>query len=279
MSTMTSTRRRAAVTPCLAGLLLLGAVSAPADAPTGMGQAQTLALRHATPGDILKTLHWDQPANWPPGVTRIRPQPKTNSLTVTATPAGFENVKEVVTLLDIAPRRVKIKFVLARATSADLQASGFHSFSLVPATVGTPGSAAPTTYVGMASGGTAVHLLMTLIRRKAVLQAPTITTTNNIDAGVSRSDASSLPGGQTFRFAAAPRVNSDDTVTLKLHPSVSRRGTLSTQEVQMRRTVPNGETIVLMNIFPQAAGGKNLLLFVTPTILPDQNSAPARKAR
>lgn len=275
---LTYSLRRCALAPVSLVLgTLLGVLPVLAD-PSAEA-SQTLTLQHTVPSAILKTLHWDQPANWPPGVTRIIAQPKTNSLSMTATPAGFENVKEVVTLLDIAPRRVKIKFVLARATSADLQAAGFHSFSLVPATVGKPGSAAPTTYLGMASGGTAIHLLMTLIRHRAILQAPTVTTTNNVDASFSMSGASSRMGGETFRFAAMPRVNSDNTVTLSLHPSMSKRGTSIIQEVQTRRTIPNGETIVLMNVFPQAAGGKNLLLFVTPTILPDENGAPARKAR
>ena len=276
----TRTRRISAVMAWFVAGLLLGVL--PTIADSSAGAAQTLALQHAVPGDILKFLHWDQPANWPPGVTRIVAQPKTNSLAVTATPAGFENVKEVVILLDIAPRRVKIKFVLAHATTADLQASGFHSFSLVPATMGTPGSAAPTVYIGMASGGPAIHLLAILTRRGTILQAPTLTTTNNADASVSLSSISSGLSGETFRFAAAPRVNSNHTVTLRLHPSVSRRVAgkpAVNQEVRTLRTVPTGETIVLMNVFPQAAGGKNLLLFVTPTVLPDGNGAPARKLR
>lgn len=280
MSMMTWTRRMSAVMACLAAGMQLGALPILAD--PSAGAAQTLALQHTVPGDILKFLHWDQPANWPPGVTRITAKPETNSLTVTATPAGFANVKEVVRLLDIAPRQVKIRFVLARATPADLQASGLHGFTLIPATVGTPGSAAPTSYLGMASGATATHLLTILTQRRAILQAPTITTTNNVDASISISGASSGAGGETFQFAAAPRVNSNHTVTLRLHPSLSRRvggTTLVTQEMRTLRTVPTGETIVLMNVFSQAAGDKNLLLFVTPTVLPEENHLPARKAR
>lgn len=276
MLLLTSTRLTSITTGVALGILL-GALPVRADAPTGA--AQTLILQHVVPGDVLKLLHWDLPANWPPGVSRIRAQPETNSLSVIATPAGFENVQEVVKLLDFAPHRVKIKFVLARATTADLQASGLHSITMIPTTSEAARSTAPTTYLGMASGGTAVQLLTILARHKAVLQSPTITTTNNVDASISISGASYVSGVQTFRFAATPRVNSDNSITLKLHPSLSRRGSPVTQEIQTLRTFQNGETVVLINVFPLSLGSKNLLLFVTPMVLPDENSPATGKKR
>ena len=205
----------------------------------------------------------------PEGVTRIQALPRRHALSVTATPDGFNSLRELVALLDFAPRRVQIKFALAHATAADLQASGLHGLDLVPATGVGAGNAAPSGFVGMASGASAVQLLRTLRLRKAVRLSPVFVTTNNAEVRSSFSGTALLPGWKTFTVAASPRVNSDNSVTLRLHPAVSKRSpgtsSVTTQEIQTLRTVKSGETLALINLFPRATDG--LVLFVTPTVL------------
>ena len=247
----------------------LTALPAPAN-PPGAQTAETheLPLNHTTPAALVQQMHWDKNHDYPDGVTQIRADTKNNALAVVATPAGFASLQELVKLLDFTPRRVRLQFVLARAVTSDLQASGLHGFSLVPITRLGAANTATSGFLGMASGSVAVQLLKTLTRHKTVLQAPVLTTTNNADAAL-RVSGSSLPTGwSTFTFAATPRVNSDNSVTLRLHPSLSKRSVK--QEIQTLRTVQSGDMIVLIDLFPQAANAKNgsLVLFVTPKILP-----------
>lgn len=70
-------------------------------------------------------------------------------------------------------------------------------------------------------------------------------------------------------YAATPRVNSDDSVTLDLHP-VFQDGKAK-REVKTLRTVKSGDTLVIV-LPPVAASDKSLLLFVTPTIVGTDNS-------
>lgn len=246
-------------------------------------KTQTLLLQHVVPGDLLKTLHWDQAAGLPEGVTQISALPATNSLSVVATPSGFAKVRQLVKILDVAQRQVQIKFALANATAADLKASGIR-FDVIP----YPGLLSlPEANLGYASGIPAVvQFLQTLRTQGTVLQSPTVITTNNVDAALSVSGqpVPALPAVESFTFAATPRVNSDDTVTLALHPQAVLRvagktspdGTPATalQDLRTLRTVRSGDTLVITNLFPGAAGaGSQLLLFVTPTIMPTGKGA------
>jgi hypothetical protein len=263
---------------CLGLGALLTALPASADSPTpsfhaAAAETRTLVLRHADPAEVLKTLHWDQGRDLPEGVTRILALPRRHALSVTATPDGFNSLRELVALLDFAPRRVQIKFALAQATAADLQISGLHGLDLVPAMGIGAGNAAPSGFVGMASGAGALQLLRTLRLRKAVRMSPAFVTINNAEVHSSFSGIALLPGWKTFTVAASPRVNSDNSVTLRLHPAVSKRipgsPSVTTQELQTLRTVKSGETLALINLFPRAADG--LVLFVTPMVLPEGN--------
>ena len=168
--------------------------------------------------------------------------------------------------------RYQIKFVLATAAAADLDASSIN-FDLVPypspeaaakSGADTGSSAAEPTFLRYATGKDVALFLQTLTKRGAVVQSPTITTSNNVDASIS---ISTVPksSGESVTFAATPRVNSDDSVTLMLHPSFSN-GTRS-QEIKTLRTVKSGDTMVMV-MPPSNTGGKDILLFVTPTIPP-----------
>jgi hypothetical protein len=105
---------------------------------------RTIILQHATPLDVLKLMHWEKdmtvgmapfkPVHIPPplkdnqgekqieqpvyaklpeGVVRIFALPSNNALLVEATPDGYEQVKEIVKTLDIAPRQVQLKTLFA----------------------------------------------------------------------------------------------------------------------------------------------------------------------
>ena len=226
---------------------------------------QKIVLQHTLPAEIVRRLHWDQPANLPAGVTEIRVQPETNSLAVVATPAGFAKVQEVVKILDIAPRQVQIQLALAHAGTKYLRASGI-SFDLTPLTEPLSGTGADPMLTAYASGTPVVRLLQALTKRGAVTRLPLITTTNAVEAGISEFTDAPLQKAPVSTFAVTPRVNSDDSVTLVLH-AVFADGAAK-RELNTLRTVKSGDTLVIV-LPPDAkgAGSSSPLLFVTPTIL------------
>lgn len=270
---MTLLINRCAFLPaCLTLGTLLCALPTLADAPIPPSvpavQAQTLNLQNVVPSDLLKSLHWDQNAQKfdsaapvrVEGVTRISALPATNSLSVVATPDGFTKLRTLVRLLDVEPRQVQIKIVRANATDADLKASGlvFESAPL-PSLLDMPMS--DTKY---AAGNGAASFLQTLTKQGAVTEYTTIITSNN----VSTSATITNPIAQvSSTLAVTPRINSDDSVTLDLHP-VFQEGTVR-REIKTLRTVKGGDMMVIvMPPNPRVVGSKSLLLFVTPTILP-----------
>lgn len=271
-------------------LCALPGLAAPPAAPAVSGmQWQKLVLQHTLPGDVLKALHWDQPAGLPTGVTDIHALQRGNSLLIRATPAGFVRVQRAVNALDVAPRQVQIRFALVRATDADLKASGIDLDSiplLLPA---------PASQMGYATGSGVARFLQTLTGRGAVLlQSPDVTTTDGVQAALDISGGQpipTLPKVESFTFAVTPHVNSNGSVTLALHPQATWRVTgkanpdgipaTTTRSLDASRTVRNGDTLVFTNLFPGAAGvgDSQLLLFVTPTLVTGENgpaSAPKK---
>ena len=220
----------------------------------------------------------------PDGVDRIFALQGDNSLFIEATPDGFNRVRDIVKNLDIAPRQVQIKVEFVTAAVTDVDAFGIN-FSLVP----FPGievnnnqgaqanqSSIPQTYVQIATGNIVAELFSSLVRgRGKVVQAPLITTTNNVTAQISVTTqipfitTTNVVGGngnvtsntaQNFLnistgLAVSPRINSDDTVTLNLSPQISDTSgqpaltggapPTITQSLTTLRTVHNGETMVL----------------------------------
>ncbi len=272
---------------CLTLGALLCSLPVLADAPAapiaGEMHWQTLLLQHVVPGDILKTLHWDKAAGLPAGVTNVYALQSNNSLLVRATPAGFTQVRDLVRALDVEPRRVQIRFALANAIATDLKASGIR-FDLIPYPI--PPHPAESD-LGYAAGSVVAPLLQKLTKKGVVTLGPVVTTSNNVNASVSLSGGQplpALPDVEALTFAATPRVNSDDTVTLVLHPQATWRvagktnpdGTpaTATGDIESTRTVRSGDTLVFTNLFHGAAGSSQLLLFVTPTLL-SGGSGPA----
>ncbi len=220
----------------------------------------------------------------PDGVDRIFALQGDNSLFIEATPDGFNRVRDIVKNLDIAPRQVQIKVEFVTAAVADVNAFGIN-FSLVPFpgievnnNQGTQANqnSIPQTFVQVASGNIVAELFSSLVRtRGKVVQAPLITTTNNVTAQITVTTqipfitTTNVVGGngnvtsntaQNFLnistgLAVSPRINSDDTVTLNLSPQISDTAgnpaltggppPTITQSLTTLRTVHNGETMVL----------------------------------
>jgi len=221
----------------------------------------------------------------PTGVARIFALQSNNSLLIEATPEGYNQVKQIVKILDVAPRQVQIKVEFVTASVADVDNLGIN-FDLVPfpgLEVGTQNgsstisTAATPTFLQYATGNIVAQLFQTLTRtRGKVVQAPLITTTNNVTASIEVNTQipfftttvvqnGGLNGGTQQGTQAnfltlqtgltvTPRINSDDSVTLNLNPQITDTtgqaavgGIPPTiqQRVQTLRTVRSGDTMVL----------------------------------
>ncbi len=284
----------------------------------------------------------------PTGVARIFALEGTNRLLLEATPDGYNLVKQIVKALDVAPRQVEVKVEFVTASVTDVDALGVN-FDLVPypglevssgqgsGSFGGVVTGVQPTFLQYATGNIAAQLFQTLTRsRGKVVEAPLITTTNNVQATISVNTQipffttgvvsnGGVAGGTTQTSQAnllqlqtslsiIPRINSDDTVTMNLAPTISdTTGQPSvggippyvTQSLTTLRTVRSGDTMVLGGLvrkqessssqripiladIPYLGGlfrtrnkqinDQELLIFVTPTIIADTNDSATANA-
>ena len=220
----------------------------------------------------------------PEGVDRIYALEGDNSLLVEATPDGFNRIRDIIKNLDIAPRQVQIKVEFVTASITDVNSFGIN-FSLIP----YPGvqvsnnqggqallTSVPYTNITYNTGNLVSEFFNSLVRtRGKVVQAPLITTTNNVPATIQIQTlipfvtTTNVVGGsgnvvsnsqQNFlpintNLTVSPRINADDTVTLQLQPQISDIAgapaiaggppPTTTQALQTLRTVRSGDTMVL----------------------------------
>jgi len=248
----------------------------------GGGGASPFAPQPFQPGAGVRG---NTQAQLPDGVTKIFALQSNNSLLVYGTVEGYNQVKQVVKILDIKPRQVQIKVEFVTASVADVDNLGIN-FDLVP----FPGielaskqgdstivsNVAPT-FLQYATGNVVAQLFQTLTRsRGKVVQAPLITTTNNVTASIevntqipfftttvvnTGGNNNGTATGQQANFlqlqtglTVTPRINSDDSVTLNLAPQITDTTGQSpvggipptiTQRVTTLRTVRSGDTMVL----------------------------------
>jgi len=221
-------------------------------------------------------------------VNRIFALQSNNSLLVEATVEGYNTVRNLVRILDVAPRQVQIRVEFVTASVADVDNLGIN-FDLVPypglelatnqgnGAYGGVTSATTPTFLQYATGNIVAQLFQTLVRsRGKVVQAPIITTTNNVTATIQvlqqipfitttiantgGINNTQLQGQQqnfltlTTGLIVTPRINSDDTVTLNLAPQITDISGLAigngpppsvTQTLTTLRTVRSGDTMVL----------------------------------
>lgn len=279
----------------------------------------------------------------PDGVDKIYALEGDNSLFIQATPDGFQRVRDIVKNLDISPRQVQIKVEFVTASVSDVDAFGIN-FSLIPfpgVTIsnnqGTSADTTPQSYVQVATGNIVAEMFSTLTQgRGKTVQSPLITTTNNVPAFINVSTeipyvtTTNIVGGsggnvvsntqQNFiaintGLQVTPRINSDNSVTLRLVPVISDQSgqpaiaggapPITSQTLQTLRTVPSGETMVLGGLVRKADttalnripilgdlpiigslfrshiknnSDSELLIFVTPTIIEDNVESQASSA-
>ena len=225
-----------------------------------MQTVRTIVLQHVVPDQLLSFLHWDKAVGLPAGVTQVQPLPAQNALAVTATPLGFDKVQAIVKQLDVKPCQVKIVSGMAHVSDADLKASGV-KFEVAPLTE----PASNPVIIIYASGPPAAQFLQTLTKKDSVTQLGDITTTDNVQAYLKIS--TTLPGGAAIsqQMDVTPHVNSDDSVTLAMHPRLVDRTVM--HEASTTRTIKNGDTMVIVMSFAASQSDKaNELFFVTPTV-------------
>ena len=241
------------------------------------------------PGGLGNGRNGQQPqAQLPDGVSKLFALQSNNSIVVYATPDGFNQVKAIIKLLDVAPRQVQIKVEFVTASVTDVDALGVN-FDLVPypgleisssqgtGSFGGTISGLNPTFLQYQTGNIVAQLFQTLTRtRGKVVQAPLITTTNNVPATIQI--VTQIPffttgvvsnggvaGGTTQSTQAnflplhtgltiVPRINADDSVTMNLQPQITdTTGQASvggipptiSQSLTTLRTVRSGDTMVL----------------------------------
>ena len=214
----------------------------------------------------------------PEGVDEIIALQADNSLLVKATPEAFQKMREIIKYIDVAPRQVQIRVEFVRADVNDVDAFGIN-YEFVPFPginfASDLGQGGGSYGLNFATGNLVGQMLATLTHGRAkILNAPIITTTNNVQGQIQVNNSipvttttTVVPNGgqavssQSVQFqnipttlSVTPRINSDDSITLPLSldistpgASVGNSGAVATNEqaLQTVRTVKSGETMVL----------------------------------
>jgi len=257
--------------------------------PAGTSHWISVVLQHATLETVRALTGWDRNGALPEGVDRVYFLESNHSILVHATPAGRAHIQEVINAIDVAPRQVQIKVAFVTVTAADLNASGLH-FDRIPMDrledMGKP----PQKPVLAADGSAVTAYLATIIDRRPRVSGPIITTNDgtpaqiNVEIGTNPAITDPLRQ-EVFGLEATPRLNKDSSIALQLRltgpdewPTAG-----STPGIKILRTIRNGDTLVLVNLFPlvnppAGANDRDILVFVTPTVLPGPKDAamPAR---
>lgn len=103
-------------------VLLLSPIAASSQAPSTPAKApqfkwHIIVLQHTKPNDVLKILNWSDTANGkasprlPDGIARIYTQQGSAFLLIAALDDAYPSVKSILTNLDAAPQRVRLKLV------------------------------------------------------------------------------------------------------------------------------------------------------------------------
>lgn len=215
----------------------------------------------------------------PEGLDGIVANDIDNSLIVRGRPEAIEYIRRILRFLDIAPKQVLIRAEFITVSRNEIDKFGIDwNLARVNLTAGASGLAdrAAPVFVNYASGNLVANLRAQLTRgRGRVINAPIITTQNNMPASVSITVQDWIlqefvvfnAQGQPTTFSqpfpifipsflsVIPRVNADGTITLSLIPTLTttERVRVGTQDLPRStfqtvltvRRVKNGETIVL----------------------------------
>lgn len=268
----------------------------------------------------------------PQGIDSLLAYDIDNTLIVrTSDEDALRELKEIIRLLDIAPRQLMIKAEFVEVSQNDLRQFGIDwQIARGNLVAGNPGFAAGQVYVNYVTGNVASQLRATVTEgRGRLVSSPMVTTLNNLP--VSLSIGREIPVFITSPTAAGQgvvvlqttletvqaqsgmdvlaRINGDDTITLTISPFVSDvagqvtgpEGTtapiITYQYIgPITRRVKNGDSIAIAGLVTKNDGtsikkvplfgdlpligqlfqsreyrvaDNELLVFVTPTILPD----------
>lgn len=213
-----------------------------------------------------------------PDVTNIISNDATNDLLVISDSIeDVDRLRQLIKLLDVAPKQVIIKaeFVAVNLRDADsfgidwrIQPAGNLDVNIPP----EPGGISPTIVLAYASGNAVANFRASVISNtQNLLQAPIISTMNNRFASINFSQVISIP--QTVNITTptgvltntiqvpiqaqnglfvTPHINGDNSITISVVPTLSTVSqqaggsfTQTTQTLSTTRRVQNGETMVL----------------------------------
>ncbi len=214
----------------------------------------------------------------PQGIRNIISNDADNALLVQYEDVDDLNqLREIIRLLDVAPRQVLIRAEFVSVQLADEEAFGinwdFSPGANLDVTIPPAAGATPSIALAYASGNAVANLRAALRKRDTnVIQAPIISTTNNRQASINVSNQITVFQAQNIvtgngqiistqvpiTFPAAntlsvtPHINGDNSISMVLAPQLSTvdqqgNGSVSQtfQQLFTTRRVQNGETMVL----------------------------------
>ena len=265
----------------------------------------------------------------PEGV-EVWPYELDNSLIVRGDEEGIDELKTIISKLDIAPRQIMIEARFVSIATSELESLGINwSLDRMATTFATQFSSAGNVLIGYANGNLMANLRANLsMSHGRLINAPIVTTMNNVPATIrfettvpflssyqSQNTGQTTTSSQTLflpitsQLWVLPRINNaDNSITVTIMPQISdiekfvstANGDVpivNTQVVQTVRRVGNGETIVLGGLIrkedststdkipllgdlpligplfrstKKTVDDKELLIFLTPTIVPER---------
>jgi general secretion pathway protein D len=266
----------------------------------------------------------------PEGV-EVWPYELDNSLIVRGDEEGIEELKTIISKLDIAPRQIMIEARFVSIATSELESLGVNwSLERMATTFSTQFAPAGNILVGYANGNLMANLRANASKTHGrLINAPIVTTMNNVPAtimfqttvpylnstlvfnqsGTPTSTSQTLFLPITSQLWVLPRINNaDNSITVTIMPQISdiekfvstANGDMpivNSQIVQTVRRVGNGETIVLGGLIrkednvstdkipllgdlplvgplfrstKKTVDDKELLIFLTPTIVPEK---------
>jgi len=273
----------------------------------------------------------------PEGIQSVTAYDVDNTLIVRYdTDDALRELKEIVRLLDIAPKQLAIKAEFIQVQQDDLRSFGIDfqvSRGALTATTGQ--SASGEVIVNYATGNLVAALRTSLVEgRGRIVNSPMATTTNNVPVTLTigtnvpvitnsvafgnNGQGITVPNITTVQVAsgliAIPRINGDNSITMFVVPFVQdilsevanpAGGTIpitTFQTVPVLRRIGNNETMVIGGLIKKndrsstkkvplfgdlpligslfrststTVSDSELLVFITPTILPDPVSQAA----
>jgi type II secretory pathway component GspD/PulD (secretin) len=205
-----------------------------------------------------------------------------DTLIVQGDPADIENLRSLIRLLDVAPRQVEIRAEFVTVSVNDADAFGidwkFSPSQNLDFAMPTAAGPAPTVTMAYASGNAVANLRASVLRQTSnLLQAPIISTTNNMPAAIQVNTITTLFNAVLFPgfnggtptivyqpqqitlpsgLQVTPHIHNDGTISMLLTPqlfdftpSTGPGGQTGINAVQQTlttfRRIRSGETMVL----------------------------------